>query len=71
MKASAIVMKLLESMLMVSSSKELPDADCDNCKLKCGSYAEYPTNQWCYMFEERPGDRCGQFKVIEKAHGIC
>jgi hypothetical protein len=34
MKASAIVNKLLES-----SSKELPDADCDNCKLNCGSYA--------------------------------
>jgi len=46
---------------MESDPKELPDADCDNCKFRQVAYAEY-RNQHCYMFEESPGDKCAQFK---------
>ena len=36
----------------------LPDADCDNCDFK---QLPHP-NAHCYMFEKKPGNKCGQFK---------
>jgi len=60
MKARTM-MDLLNCLLMESDPKELPDADCDNCKFRQVAYAEY-RNQHCYMFEESPGDKCAQFK---------
>jgi hypothetical protein len=47
----------------MSPKRELPDADCKNCYYKLGSYAE-STYQWCYMFKESPGNKCGQFRTI-------
>jgi hypothetical protein len=37
----------------------LPDADCENCK-----YGGEFEDQHCYMFEDKPGDKCGQFKKV-------
>lgn len=34
----------------------LPKADCPRCK-----YREPKQGGHCYMFREKPGDRCGQF----------
>jgi hypothetical protein len=36
---------------------DLPDADCGNCRYG-GDYED----QHCYMFKDKPGDKCGQFK---------
>ena len=36
----------------------LPDADCEKCRHK-----QFATRgSHCYMFVERPGDKCGQFR---------
>jgi len=40
----------------------LPFADCDNCLHK-GIVAEVAGSH-CYMFKEKPGVRCGQFKRV-------
>jgi len=34
----------------------IPKADCDRCK-----YGFKVDGQHCYMFRDKPGDRCGQF----------
>lgn len=34
----------------------LPMADCPNCQ-----HMENPEDGHCYMFRERPSERCGQF----------
>ena len=39
----------------------LPDADCEHCKHK-----QDPQGGYCYMFMKRPGDKCGQFRRVEK-----
>jgi len=61
-KASAHFLNFLDNMFGESVSTELPDADCKNCKFRNTPYKEYPNNYHCYMFEESPGDKCGQFK---------
>lgn len=48
----------------MSIETELPDADCENCNYFVVSYTE-STDQWCYMFKERPGSKCGQFKTVK------
>jgi len=52
----------------MSKERELPDADCKSCYYKLGSYAE-STYQWCYMFKESPGNKCGQFRTIKTFDG--
>lgn len=59
--ANSHLLTFLDSLFMVSNPKELPDADCENCKFRQTPYAEY-RNQHCYMFEESPGNKCAQFK---------
>ena len=54
--------------VVMSKERELPDADCKNCYYKLGSYAE-STYQWCYMFKESPGNKCGQFRTIKTFDG--
>lgn len=36
----------------------VPDADCEQCKYR---YDPYEAGH-CYMFETKPGNKCGQFK---------
>jgi hypothetical protein len=38
----------------------LPLADCPNCR-----YSKLPSDGGhCYMFKDRPGERCGQFTKV-------
>lgn len=39
---------------------ELPDADCDNCEYMALNNPR--SGGHCYMFKEKPGLTCGQFK---------
>jgi hypothetical protein len=39
----------------------LPNADCENCRHKLFAVK----NSHCYMFVERPGDKCGQFRRVD------
>jgi hypothetical protein len=51
---------VLDSPYMMSP-EFLPDADCENCEHK-----QYAQGGHCYVFLERPGDKCGQFKAREQ-----
>jgi hypothetical protein len=42
-------------------SELLPDADCENCE-----HRMYDQEYHCYIFRERPGDKCAQFKARQK-----
>ncbi len=45
--------------LIGSDPALIPLADCKNCK-----WSGQHDNQWCYMFDRMPGERCGQFKKV-------
>lgn len=44
--------------LVKEINQQLPDANCQQCKYR-GAYE----GGHCYMFQEKPGDKCGQFKI--------
>lgn len=52
--------------LIGSDPSLIPDADCENCKYWHLRNDEAYPNQHCYMFEDSPGDKCGQFKLWYK-----
>lgn len=40
-----------------SEPNDIPLADCGHCDYRDGGNGMH-----CYMFRDKPGDRCGQFK---------
>ena len=53
---------LLLDRLAQSAGRPLPDADCDRCQYK--RWAEPGLH--CYMFRDKPGPKCGQFKEPDR-----
>ncbi|CAB4168984.1 hypothetical protein UFOVP1516_19 [uncultured Caudovirales phage] len=63
MKWADIFFEPINLPIIGSDPNLIPDADCDNCRYGVKTLGrDYLGEDYCYMFENSPGSKCGQFQ---------